>query len=197
MSGSLRILPTDTAPEKHDHIDIIFNNQKLLRYHDPRRFGAVLWTSQAIDKHKLIAALGPEPLEDEFNTQHLQETCQNKKVAIKNHIMNQATVVGVGNIYASEALYMSGIRPGRAAGKITRTEQSLLVSNIKIVLDRAIQQGGTTLKDFTNSDGKPGYFKQSLHVYGRDGQCCSSCKSIIKKVVIGQRSSFYCPKCQK
>ncbi len=197
MSGSLRVLDSDSAADKHDHIDISFANQKVLRLRDPRRFGCVLWTLKDPVKHKLIASLGPEPLSDEFNTEYLYQISRKRQVAIKTFIMNSHIVVGVGNIYASEALYMAGINPKRQASKISLARYDALVSAIKTVLQRAIKQGGTTLRDFTRQDGKPGYFQQQLSVYGRADQPCKQCGSGIKQFTQAQRSTFYCPKCQK
>jgi len=196
MSGSLRMLPKDSLVEKHDHFDLVVSNNKCLRLRDPRRFGSVLWANDW-QQHKLIKDLGPEPLLKDFNAEYLFAQSRKRKVAIKNLIMNSHIVVGVGNIYASEALFRAGVRPKRIAGKITKAEADNLVKVIKDVLKEAIKQGGTTLKDFTASDGKPGYFKQKLAVYGREGEPCLHCKTIIKQVTIGQRASYYCPKCQK
>ena len=196
MSGSLRVLAKDTPAEKHDHFDLVLNSGKCLRLRDPRRFGSVLWADDW-RQHDLIKDLGPEPLSAEFNADYLFEKSRKRKVAVKNFIMNSHIVVGVGNIYASEALFRAGIRPKRLAGKITKVETEKLVKVIKDVLKEAIKQGGTTLRDFTASDGKPGYFKQRLTVYGREGKPCLCCQSTIKQVTIGQRASYYCPSCQK
>lgn len=197
MSGSLRIVDNDTAPEKHDHVDISFTHGKTLRLRDPRRFGCVLWTQQAIDKHKLICNLGSEPLSDNFTAHYLFEQAKNRKVSIKVFIMNAHIVVGVGNIYANESLFMAGIHPKRAAGRISLQRLEVLVASIKQVLQQSIEQGGTTLKDFTNPAGQSGYFQVALHVYGRTGQACPHCSSSIKQIKLGQRSTFYCPSCQK
>lgn len=196
MSGSLRILDKTTPAEKHDHFDLIMSNGKCLRLHDPRRFGSVLWADDW-QQHDLIKDLGPEPLSQEFDAEYLYAKSKKRKVAVKNFIMNSHIVVGVGNIYASEALFRAGIRPKRAAGKITKLEAVELARQIKAVLKEAIKQGGTTLRDFTASDGKPGYFKQKLTVYGREAEPCLHCKTTIKQVTIGQRASYYCPVCQK
>jgi len=197
MSGSLRILPGNQPPGKHDHWDLRLENGHCLRYHDPRRFGATLWTSDIPANHKLLARLGPEPLSDAFNTDDLWQQSRQRKVSIKAFIMNSQIVVGVGNIYASESLFMAGIHPSRAAGKISKPRLQKLTDAIKVVLQKAIEQGGTTLKDFQQQDGKPGYFAQQLLVYGRDSQPCFNCQTPIRKKVIGQRASFYCPVCQK
>lgn len=197
MSGSLRISEPSIALRKHDHVILHFANQKELRFHDPRRFGCVLWHKGDVYQHKLLQNLGPEPLTDDFNAEHLYTLSRKRKMAIKNFIMQASIVVGVGNIYASESLFMSGIRPTRPAGKVTHKEFEKLSSNIKKVLEKSIKQGGTTLRDFVNGDGEPGYFKQSLFVYGRKDEVCKKCNNTIKQKVIGQRSSFYCPGCQR
>lgn len=198
MSGSLRIVTNVNEPKrKHDHVEMQLSNGALMRLHDPRRFGCLLWQAASEPTHSLLDKLGPEPLTDEFDAGHLIEATRKKKVAIKNLIMNSHIVVGVGNIYASEALFMAGIRPGRAAGRITYAECSKLVEAIKIILQQSIDQGGTTLRDFVNSDGEPGYFKQSLFVYGKEGEDCQQCGNAIKQKILGQRSTFYCVVCQK
>jgi formamidopyrimidine-DNA glycosylase len=196
MSGSLRILQESSAPEKHDHIDVELENGVCLRFNDPRRFGAFLWVDGEMESHELLRDLGPEPLSTEFTTDYLYKRSRDRRVAIKNFIMNGHVVVGVGNIYASEALFMAGIHPQRAAGRISRQRFEGLVAAIRDVLDRAIKQGGTTLRDFVNSDGAPGYFAQELLVYDRAGSDCFQCGTAIKQKVIGQRSSYYCPACQ-
>ncbi|TPV54762.1 bifunctional DNA-formamidopyrimidine glycosylase/DNA-(apurinic or apyrimidinic site) lyase [Aestuariibacter sp. GS-14] len=196
MSGKLRVLPSATPPVKHDHIDIVLNNGVCLRLNDPRRFGACLYQEPHEPPGKLFANLGPEPLTDEFDAKRLITLAKGKQVAIKNFIMDNAVVVGVGNIYANEALFMSRIDPRRKAGNVSAKRYTVLTESIKIVLAKAIEQGGTTLKDFTQSDGKPGYFAQSLNVYGRTGDPCFICETPIKSVVIGQRNTFYCPNCQ-
>lgn len=196
MSGSLRIVENDVPPEKHDHVDIVFRNHVALRLRDPRRFGAVLWTSRHTDKHPLLKSLGPEPLSDNFNVDYLFQRSRKRKISIKAFIMDSKVVVGVGNIYANEALFRAGIRPTLGAGKISRIRYQKLVTAIKNVLDEAITQGGTTLRDFTNEQGSPGYFKQQLMVYGRAGQPCSTCKANIKLVKQNQRATYYCPQCQ-
>ena len=195
MSGSLRMVKNTIEPNKHDHIDIVFNN-KTLRFHDPRRFGAVLWTGKNPLHHKLLKSLGPEPLCDEFTGKHLHQLAQSKKVNVKNFIMNSHVVVGVGNIYASESLFLSGIHPQRAAGRISLERYEKLANNIKLVLSAAIELGGTTLRDFVREDGKPGYFANKLNVYNQTGKPCPVCKSPIKVRTISQRSSYYCVQCQ-
>ena len=204
MSGSLRIIPANTPAGAHDHFDLVIGKQ-CLRLRDPRKFGAVLWQagpksgsqSGYVETHKLLANLGPEPLSDSFDTEYLFNLSRKRQVSIKNLIMNSHVVVGVGNIYASESLFRSGIRPTSKAGKVSKARYARLVDSIKQVLAEAIEQGGTTLQDFSNEEGKPGYFAQELKVYGREGQACYICDAPIQKTVIGQRSSYYCPKCQK
>jgi len=197
MSGSLRVLDASIPAEKHDHIDFVFNNGKCLRLRDPRRFGAVLFTANDPALHKLLKFLGPEPLSKMFTADCLFDRSRKRKLTIKSFIMDSKIVVGVGNIYASEALYRAGIHPKRAAGKVTKEKYKLLTAAIKIVLTEAIKAGGTSLRDFTQSDGKPGYFKQALNVYGRKGELCKQCKKPITQAVIAQRSTFYCTHCQK
>ncbi len=197
MSGSLRVLDVGVAAEKHDHVDFEFSNKKLIRLRDPRRFGAVLWATKNPLKHKLIRSLGPEPLGDDFNTDYLFLASRGRKVSIKQFIMNGHVVVGVGNIYACESLFKAGISPKALAGKVSKKRYEKLVEVIKEVLARAIEQGGTTLKDFVQVEGNPGYFQQELNVYGRAGEACLVCESSIKQIKQGQRSTFYCSKCQK
>ncbi|HCI12749.1 MAG: DNA-formamidopyrimidine glycosylase [Gallionellales bacterium GWA2_60_142] len=197
MSGSLRILPATTLPEKHDHFDLVLTNGTLMRLRDPRRFGAVLWHEGDVHKHPLLAALGPEPLEADFDENHLYLATRNRTAAIKLAIMDNHIVVGVGNIYANEALFRAGIRPQLAAGRLSRARCAKLVAEIRATLEEAISKGGSTLRDFVNSDGKPGYFQQHYWVYGRAGEPCRRCGNPIKQVKQGQRSSFYCPDCQR
>ena len=197
MSGSLRISDPETTFKKHDHFVLTFNNNKQLRLHDPRRFGAVLWQTGDPLKHPLLAKLGPEPLGEEFNTGYLYKTCRNRKASIKQHIMNSHIVVGVGNIYASEALFLAGIHPKRAASRISNQRIEKLVVAIKQILNAAIKQGGTTLRDFVREDGQPGYFKQQLNVYGKIGEPCPECGNLIKQITQGQRSTYYCSHCQR
>jgi len=197
MSGSLRILEQPLSPGKHDHVDVELDNGVCLRFNDPRRFGAFLWVDGTMESHELLRNLGPEPLSAEFTAGYLYRRSRNRKVAIKNFIMNGQVVVGVGNIYVSEALFMAGIHPQRAAGRVSKRRYGGLVAAIRDVLSRAIEQGGTTLKDFVNSDGAPGYFAQELLVYDRAGRECFQCGASILQKVIGQRSSYYCPTCQR
>ncbi|KHF24733.1 bifunctional DNA-formamidopyrimidine glycosylase/DNA-(apurinic or apyrimidinic site) lyase [Solemya velum gill symbiont] len=196
MSGSLRVVPAKTPAQKHDHVDLVVGKQAV-RLRDPRRFGLFLWSEEELAEHPLLKYLGPEPLDDAFTGEYLWKMSRKRRVAIKNFIMNSHIVVGVGNIYANEALFMCGIRPTRQAGIISRADYERLATNIRRVLEEAIRQGGTTLKDFRNEEGKPGYFAQELQVYGRAGEACSCCGETIRSKVIGQRSSFYCSKCQK
>ncbi len=197
MSGSLRIVKASSTAEKHDHFDLVFDSGKALRLTDPRRFGAVLWTSADPNEHELLKSLGPEPLEQTFDADYLFQRSRGRKTTIKQFIMDGKIVVGVGNIYASEALYLAGINPKSAAGKISRDRYARLVEMIKQVLTAAIKQGGTTLRDFVGGDGKPGYFAQQLKVYGREGEPCPGCGRPVKQVVLGQRASYFCPHCQK
>ena len=197
MSGSLRILSSDEAIEKHDHFELQFKDGICLRLRDPRRFGCVLWTKDNPLEHKSLINLGPEPLNKEFNVELLFDKSRKRKTTIKQFIMDAKIVVGVGNIYASESLFLSSINPKRLAGKITKKNAQDLTAAIKKILKQAIKQGGTTLKDFRSSDGKPGYFQQKLKVYDRKGESCMKCKKPIKQITLGQRSTFYCPSCQK
>lgn len=197
MSGSLRVLPCDTAALKHDHVDIVFGDHQCLRLRDPRRFGSVLWTTADPMQHELLKDLGPEPLGDDFNDDYLYGMSRKRKVAVKQFIMNSHVVVGVGNIYANEALFLAGIKPNIAAGRVSKPRYGKLVEAIKTVLTRAIAQGGTTLRDFTASDGNPGYFQQQLNVYGRGGEPCPRCGTTIKSAQQGQRATYYCPHCQR
>jgi len=197
MSGSLRITEPGTDLRKHDHVIFKLPNNREMRYHDPRRFGCVLWTEAPPAEHELIRHLGPEPLTDDFTVEGFIDSCSRSSSTIKQHIMNNKTVVGAGNIYACESLFLSGINPKRKANKVSKTRLKALHGNIRKVLTDAITQGGTTLRDFVNEEGKPGYFKQQLHVYDREGEECHNCDGTIKRIVLGQRSTFYCPKCQK
>lgn len=197
MSGSLRIVDAKEPVNKHDHVDIVFDNGKALRFTDPRRFGSVLWESGDVSTHKLLAKLGPEPLSDEFDNERLFQCSRKRKVPVKTFIMDNATVVGVGNIYANEALFNAGIRPTAEAGKVSRLRYQRLTQEIKKVLAKAIEQGGTTLKDFVGGDGKPGYFKQQLNVYGRGGESCVACGKVLTELRMGQRTTVFCKRCQR
>lgn len=197
MSGSVRILPAGMPAAKHDHIDIVFTHDIMLRYTDPRRFGCMLWSADAIEAHPLLASLGPEPLADTFDTRYLYARSRGRKTPIKSFIMDSHVVVGVGNIYANEALFMAGIRPLADAGSVSRVRMHRLVACIKQVIDHAITVGGTTLRDFVGGDGKPGYFKQSLQVYGRGGEVCKQCGGILQEVRLSARSTVFCKRCQR
>ena len=196
MSGNLRIVGPDEPLRKHDHVDFILGNRSVLRFHDPRRFGCVLWVTGEPGLHPLLAQLGPEPLSEQFSADYLFRKSRNSSMAVKSFIMDSRKVVGVGNIYANEALFNAGINPMRKAGNISRARYESLVRAIKQTLDSAIRDGGTTLRDFVGSDGRPGYFKQSLNVYGRAGQACSGCGLPLKESRLGQRSTVYCTSCQ-
>ena len=197
MSGTIRVIDKTTPVAKHDHFELIFVNGTVLRLNDPRRFGAVLWLEKHQDEQGLLSKLGPEPLSDEFCHDYLFAKAKNKKMAIKTFLMNNHIVVGVGNIYANEALFLAGILPTAKAGDISKKRYNGLTDIIKQVLSAAIAQGGTTLKDFTQADGRPGYFAQSLFVYGRAGQACLTCKARLLEVRQANRSSVYCPNCQQ
>lgn len=197
MSGSLRIVPSDTPPAAHDHVDIALESGRTLRLNDPRRFGAVLWIEGRPEDHALLAHLGPEPFAAEFTGAMLYARSRGRKLAVKNFIMDQRIVVGVGNIYASEALYRAGIHPMRAAGRVSRCRYAALAEAVRQVLTAAIEAGGTTLRDFTDENGRPGYFSQRLLVYGREGQPCVHCGRPIRCETIGQRSSYFCTRCQR
>jgi formamidopyrimidine-DNA glycosylase len=196
MSGSLRITKPDEPSLFHDHFDIVFG-KVVLRYADPRRFGCLLWIDDEPELHKLLAGLGPEPLTDAFSAEYLYQRTRKRSQAIKQFIMDSKIVVGVGNIYANESLFMAGIKPIRKAGKLTRKDCENLVRDIKFVLNRSIEQGGTTLRDFVGGDGKPGYFQQQLLVYGRGGEACTRCKKRLKEVRMNDRTTVYCVVCQK
>jgi len=197
MSGSLRVLNSDVSAEKHDHVDIVMETGLCLRLNDPRRFGSVLWEPGDVLQHKLIATLGPEPLTDDFTAQLLFERSRHRKAPVKSFLMDNHNVVGVGNIYANEALFTAGINPKRAAGNISLARYKVLVDDVKDVLAKAIKQGGTTLKDFTQTDGKPGYFVQELQVYGKAGKPCPKCGELLQSLKIGQRNTVFCSDCQR
>ena len=197
MSGNLRIMSANQAAGKHDHIDFVFANGTILRFNDPRRFGAVLWTTEPPSEHQLLKDLGPEPLLADFNGELLYSLSRNRKTAVKLFIMDSHIVVGVGNIYANEALFMAGIRPTRQAGKISLARYQKLAECIRVVLQQAIQQGGTTLRDFVNEAGKPGYFQQQLRVYGRAGLACVGCNQLLTEIRIANRSTVFCGHCQQ
>ncbi|WP_308364767.1 MULTISPECIES: bifunctional DNA-formamidopyrimidine glycosylase/DNA-(apurinic or apyrimidinic site) lyase [unclassified Microbulbifer] len=197
MSGSLRLVGPECAAEKHDHIDWQLDSGLVLRYRDPRRFGALLWTGGEPAEHELLAHLGPEPLSGDFHGDYLFSASRGRRQAVKALIMDGRIVVGVGNIYASEALFLAGIRPDKAAGSISRARYLRLAEAIKEVLGHAIEQGGTTLRDFIGGDGQPGYFAQQLKVYGRTGQPCPGCGRAIRDLILAQRNTFFCSRCQR
>ncbi|QGZ28836.1 bifunctional DNA-formamidopyrimidine glycosylase/DNA-(apurinic or apyrimidinic site) lyase [Stutzerimonas stutzeri] len=196
MSGSLRLVPADTPVGKHEHVDILLESGMALRYTDPRRFGALLWSDAPLS-HVLLASLGPEPLGDAFDGDRLFQMSRGRSMAVKPFIMDNAVVVGVGNIYASEALFAAGIDPRRAAGTVSRARYLKLAVEIKRILAYAIERGGTTLRDFVGGDGKPGYFQQELFVYGRGGDLCKSCGATLREIRLGQRASVFCRRCQR
>lgn len=195
MSGSLRLVPSDTPAAKHEHVDIVLESGLALRYTDPRRFGALLWSSDPLN-HELLRRLGPEPLTEAFDGERLFQCSRGRAMAVKPFIMDNAVVVGVGNIYASEALFAAGIDPRREAGSISRARYLKLAQVIKSILAHAISRGGTTLRDFVGGDGLPGYFQQELFVYGRGGEFCKTCGSTLREIRLGQRASVYCSRCQ-
>lgn len=197
MSGSLRICPVNTPPEKHDHIDFVIGNEQVLRLRDPRRFGAVLWTTKDPARHKLLSPLGPEPMHHSFNGPYLFEHTRKRNAPIKSIIMNSHIVVGVGNIYACESLFKAGINPRRKAGSLSLLRCEKLVAAIKEVLSASIQQGGTTLRDFVRENGQPGYFALRLNVYGKAGEPCPKCGKPVRQITQQQRSTFYCTQCQR
>nr|VFK13024.1 MAG: DNA-(apurinic or apyrimidinic site) lyase [Candidatus Kentron sp. LFY] len=197
MSGSLRLASAEVAPEKHDHVDFVLEDGDCLRFRDPRRFGAILWTNADPLMHARLAGLGPEPLEGEFSGNWLFKVSRNRRIAIKWLLMDGGTVAGLGNIYVNEALFRAEILPTRAANDISLARYDILVRSIRDTLHEAIDNGGTTLRDFFRSDGKPGYFYQRLQVYGRAGKPCPLCGHGIERSKEHQRSSFFCPRCQK
>lgn len=196
MSGSLRIVNSDYLHTKHDHVDFIFTDGNILRYNDIRKFGYILYSSKPIQQHRLIKVLGPEPLSASFSDRYLYSHAKNKKTSIKAFIMDSHNIAGIGNIYANESLFMAGIHPARLAGDISLKHCKELVRCIKIVLNLAITQGGTSIQNFINAHGEPGYFQQSLAVYGRANKDCVHCATTIKQQKIAQRSSYFCPQCQ-
>lgn len=196
MSGRLCLLGAQVPGGRHDHLDLTLDDAQMLRFHDPRRFGAVLCWPADQASHPLLAGIGPEPFDDRFNGEYLFGKSRGRRAAIKNFLMDTHIVAGTGNIYASESLFQAGIRPARAAGRLSRAQFERLVVSVRAVLHRAIECGGTTLRDFAGAAGEAGYFQQDLFVYGRQGQPCRRCQTPIKRVIIAQRSSFYCPRCQ-
>lgn len=196
MSGRLRLLSELQPPEKHDHIDLVINNGCIIRYTDPRRFGAWLWSNDP-QTNKILAHLGIEPLSDQFNGHWLFDKSRNKQRSIKPWLMDNKLIVGIGNIYANESLFHAGILPDRSADSLSKEETELLANSIKTVLSRAIEQGGTTLRDFMQPDNNPGYFIHELKIYGHGGKPCRVCGTLIKIIKHNQRSTFFCPHCQR
>lgn len=197
MSGNLRIVPVSMPANSHDHVDIIFDENTVLRFNDQRRFGALVWATGDILKHPLLRELGVEPLTDDFTAAMLFQLSRRKRMPIKTFLMNGKIVVGVGNIYANESLFLSGISPTRHAGDLSAQDCENLVLHIREVLARAIEQGGTTLRDFVNSEGKAGYFQQQLHVYGRGNQPCTKCSTPLTEIRLANRTTVFCPNCQR
>ncbi len=197
MSGSLRIVAADEPPMAHDHVDWLFDHGNVLRFTDPRRFGCLLWQPATEPTHRLLASLGPEPLSEAFNGAMLHARSRGRRTSVKAFLMDSRIVVGVGNIYANEALFAAGIRPDRAAGRIGRQRYDRLAQAVQEVLARAIDKGGTTLRDFVGGDGRPGYFRQELAVYGRGGEPCRACGAALSETRLGQRSTVYCRYCQR
>lgn len=196
MTGTLRVLAESRPPGRHDHFDLVFDRGACLRFHDPRKFGGVLWFRDDPRNTGFFAACGPEPFADEVDGAYFYHLAKGKSLAVKNFIMDQKIVAGVGNIYANEALFLSGIHPARPAGRISLKRFNHLAENIRLVLARAIEAGGTTIRDFVGNDGQPGYFALELQVYGREGQACVRCGRPVTVTRIGQRSTFFCRKCQ-
>jgi formamidopyrimidine-DNA glycosylase len=197
MSGNLRVVPATTPRLAHDHFDLLLDSGLALRFNDPRRFGSLLYTSAEPREHPLLERLGPEPFSAAFNADYLYRITRGRRVAIKQLLMNSQLVVGVGNIYASEALFRARLRPGRAARSLTRADAARLVRAVRAVLRQAIRAGGTTLRDYLGADGAPGYFRQRLYVYERRGKPCRRCSTPVRAMTQGQRSTYYCPICQK
>ena len=197
MTGHLRVCRPGDERRKHDHVELLFSDNSVLRFNDSRRFGAIFWTETDPLLHKRLVTLGPEPFSDLFSTDYLYRVSRGRKIAVKPFIMDAHVVVGVGNIYASEALFRAGISPARQAGRVSRSAFAMLVQSVQEVLSEAIAAGGTTIRDFMDTEGRPGYFKQELRVYGRAGEPCTVCGRAISQTRLGQRSTFHCRKCQK
>jgi formamidopyrimidine-DNA glycosylase len=197
MSGNLRAVTASTPRRAHDHFDLVLDSGVALRFNDPRRFGSLLYAPGELQRHPLLAHLGPEPLSAAFDADYLYRITRGRRVAIKHLLMNSRLVVGVGNIYASEALFRARVRPTRAARSLSRAEAARLVRGVRSVLRQAIRSGGTTLRDYLSADGAPGYFRQRLYVYERRGKPCRRCRSAVRSMTQGQRSTYYCPGCQK
>lgn len=196
MSGSLRMIDAGTLPSRHDHVDIVLTNQKIMRYRDPRRFGAILWTTENPLNHPLLKSIGIEPFDENFTGLYLYQRALKRKMPVKAFIMDSKIVAGVGNIYAAESLFIARIHPLLPAGQLTKEQCTQLVEAIRHILELAIAAGGTTLKDFINSDGKPGYFLQKLYVYGRNQQPCRVCNTLLQSQQLGKRSTVFCEVCQ-
>jgi formamidopyrimidine-DNA glycosylase len=196
MSGSLQVVAPGAAPGRHDHVDLVLDSGRVVRFNDPRRFGCLLWQPRG-EVHPLLRDLGPEPLAPEFDGGHLFRASRNRRTSIKAMLMDQAIVVGVGNIYAAEALFQAGIAPGRPAGGLARPRCDRLARAVKDILAHAIQCGGTTFRDFIRPDGRPGYFEQELLVYGREGELCLACGSVLRGSRLGNRSTVWCSRCQR
>ena len=197
MTGSLRVHRHAPPRRTHDHVDVVLDDGTTLRYHDPRRFGAMLWMAEGDDLHPLLRSLGPEPFDPAFDAAYLWRVTRGKRAAIKLALMDNHIVVGVGNIYANEALFRAGIRPGIAAGRLSRPRLARLVHAVREVLTEAIAKGGSTLRDYVDSAGEPGYFQLTYRVYGRAGEPCRVCRAPVRLLRLGQRASFYCPACQR
>jgi len=197
MSGNLRVLPADAPRVAHDHVDLVLDSGSTLRFNDPRRFGSLHYTSGDPRLHPLLAKLAPEPFDAAFDTDYLWRVTRRRRVAIKQLLMNSRLVVGVGNIYANEALFRAKVRPRRQARGLSRSEVARLARAVRAVLTQAIRVGGTTLRDYVGADGSPGYFRQKLYVYERTGQACRTCGTPVRQLTQGQRSTYYCPSCQK
>ena len=196
MSGHLSVVPVDAAPAKHDHVDFVLDDGRAVRLTDPRRFGSVHWQPYPVEDHWLLDGLGPEPLSGEFCAPYLAARARGRRLAIKTLLMDSRVVVGVGNIYANEALFLAGIRPRIAAGRLSIPRLGGVVDAVKATLASAIQSGGTTLRDFVATDGRPGYFVHELAVYGRGGEPCLRCETILKEIRLAGRATVYCPRCQ-
>ena len=197
MTGRLQIMPADAPLSKHDHLDLVLASGQCLRFNDSRRFGAALWTREPPERHPLLLTLGPEPFDQAFSGAYLHRRARGRVPAIKTFIMDNRVVVGAGNIYANEALFAAGIRPSRPAGQLSLTEHERLANAIREILSEAIRQGGTTLRDFVGGEGEPGYFQQHLHVYDRRALPCTTCGEPIQHCRIGQRATYFCPRCQR
>lgn len=197
MSGSLRVLDAGTPPLAHDHLDLVLDSGKCLRFNDPRRFGSLLFTTGEPARHKLLKGLAVEPLSEDFTGEALWRRARGRRASIKAFIMDSRIVAGVGNIYASEALFRAGIKPGLAAGRVSRARMEALAQSIREVLAEAIGAGGTTLRDYVDAAGMPGYFRQRLFVYERTGKPCRRCRTPIRQFTQGQRSTYWCPHCQR